>query len=120
LDALYENKVVYNDKLNSVDIQITSYNVWGFKLNMVVSNVLDYDLWDVSQCFIVPIDYTFLFMLPKGVTGKDGKTLDVFGRWVLYDKPQETYEKKTQALATNFSFYFKGISSGAYRILKIA
>lgn len=120
LDALYENKIVYNDKLNAVDVQIKSYNVWGFVLNMVVSNVLDYDLWDVSQCFLVPIEYTFLFMLPKWVTGKDGKTLDVFGRWVLYDKPQNTYEKKTQALATNFSFYFKGISSGAYRILSIA
>ena len=120
LDALYENKIIYNDKLNAVDVEIKSYNVWGFKLNIVVSNVLDYDLGDVSQCFLVPIEYTFLFMLPKGVTGKDGKTLDVFGRWVLYDKPQETYEKKTQALATNFSFYFKGVSSGAYRILTIA
>lgn len=120
LDALYENKIIYNDKLNAVDVQIKSYNVWGFVLNIVVSNVLDYDLGDVSKCFLVPIEYTFLFMLPKGVTGKDGKTLDVFGRWVLYDKPQETYEKKTQALATNFSFYFKGISSGAYRILTIA
>ena len=120
LDALYENKIIYNDKLNAVDVQIKSYNVWGFVLNIVVSNVLDYDLGDVSKCFLVPIEYTFLFMLPKWVTGKDGKTLDVFGRWVLYDKPQETYEKKTQALATNFSFYFKGISSGAYRILTIA
>lgn len=120
LDALYENKIIYNDKLNAVDVQIKSYNVGGFVLNIVVSNVLDYDLGDVSQCFLVPIEYTFLFMLPKGVTGKDGKTLEVFGRWVLYDKPQETYEKKTQALATNFSFYFKGVSSGAYRILSIA
>ena len=120
LDALYENKIIYNEKLHAVDVWIKQYNVWGFNLNIVVSNVLDYDLGDVSQCFLVPIDYTFLFMLPKWVTGKDGKTLDVFGRWVLYDKPQETYEKKTQALATNFSFYFKGISSGAYRILTIA
>lgn len=120
LDALYENKIIYNDKLNAVDVQIKSYNVGGFVLNIVVSNVLDYDLGDVSKCFLVPIEYTFLFMLPKGVTGKDGKTLDVFGRGVLYDKPQETYEKKTQALATNFSFYFKGVSSGAYRILSIA
>lgn len=120
LDALYENKIVYNDRLNSVNVQIKTYNVGGFELNIVCSNILDYDLGDVSRCFLVPIEYCFAFMLPKGVTGKDGKTLDVFGRGVLYDKPQETYEKKTQALATNFSFYFKGCNSGAYRMLSIA
>lgn len=119
LDNLYENKVIYNDKLNSVDIQIKKYKVGGFELNLVCSNILDYDLGDVSTCFLVPIDYVFAFMLPKGVTSKDAKTLETFGRGVVYTKPQATYEKVTQALATNFSFYFKGCSSGAYRILEI-
>lgn len=119
IDALYENKVVYENKLDKVHIEIKSYRVGAFDLNLVCSNILDYDLGDVSECFLVPIEHTFLFMLPKGVTGADGKSLQLFGRGVVYDKPQDTYEKKTQGLATNFSFYFKGISSGAYRHLSI-
>lgn len=119
IEALYEPKVVYNDKLTGVHIEIKTYQVGAFTLNLVCSNVLDYDLGDVSTAFLVPIEYVFAFMLPNGVTGKDGKTLERFGRGIVYDKPQATFEKKTQGLATNFSFYFKGISSGAYRILYI-
>ena len=120
IDALYENKVIYNDSLKSVNIQIKEYMVGGFKLNMVVSNVLDYDMGDIAMAYLVPIDYVFTYMLPRAAVQEDGKTTQMVGRGIVYKKPQTTIEKSTIALATNFSFIFQGIGSGAYRRLIIA
>lgn len=119
IDDLYESKVLYNDELKSINIQIKQYNVGGFKMNMVVSNLLDYDMGDVSMMYLVPIDNVFTFMLPRAAINADGKTTQMVGRGIVYKKPQSTIEKSTVALATNFSFIFEGIGSGAYRRLII-
>lgn len=120
IDALYEDKVQYNDSLKGVNIQIATYNVGGFKMNMVVSGLLDYHLGDVSMAYVVPVDYTFMHMLPRAAVEADGKATQVFGRGIVYKKPQTTIEKSTIALATNYSFMFQGVGSGAFRKLTIA
>jgi len=120
IDALYESKVVYNDKLNAVDIEIKSYSVGGNRLNLVVSNVLDTNFGDTNVCYLVPVDYTFLYNLPKYAANEDGKTLQSAGRGIVYKKPQSTYETSSIALGTSYSFMFGGVTSGAYRKLTIA
>lgn len=120
IDDLYESKVLYNDELKAVNIQIKQYNVGWFKMNMVVSNLLDYDMWDIAMMYLVPIDNVFTFMLPRAAVNEDGKTSQMVGRGIVYKKPQTTIELSTIALATNFSFVFEGIGSGAYRRLTIA
>lgn len=117
IDGLYEEKVVYNDTLKSVNIQIKQYNVGGFKMNLVVSGLLDYHLGDVAVAYVVPIDYTFIHMLPRAAVDADGKATQMMGRGIVYKKPQTTIEKSTIALATNYSFMFQGVGSGGYRRL---
>lgn len=120
IDDLYESKVLYNDELKAINIQIKQYNVGWFKMNMVISNLLDYDMGDVSMMYLVPIDNVFTFMLPRAAVNEDGKTSQMVGRGIVYKKPQTTIEISTVALATNFSFVFEGIGSGAYRRLIMA
>ena len=118
IDRLYESKVYYQDKLKAIDVNITTYNVGGKKLNMVVSNLLDVLHPGKSICYLVPIDYTFIYMLPNGITADGGKAVENYGKGVVYTKPVTTYEKKEIALFAQWSYMFQNLSSGAFRILR--
>jgi len=120
IDYLYESKMTYNDVLKAVNVNITSYKVGGKDLNMVASSILDHNFGDRALCFLVPVDYVFMYMLPNGVVDKNGKTSTMFGKGIVYQKPQQTFEKTTIALASNFSWMFGNMTSGAYRRLEIA
>jgi hypothetical protein len=117
LDSLYENKVVYTEKLARIDIEIKTYIVGGKKLNLVVSNTLDYLMGDVAKCFLVPIDSVFLHVFPYGATADTGKSPELYGNGVVFAKPRVAYEKNVIALYTMYSFCFQQMSSGAYREL---
>lgn len=118
IDSLYESKIYYQDKLKAIDVNITTYSVGGKKLNLVVSNTLDYAMGDQAACFLVPIDYAFLHIFPHGPTAETGKTVESYGRGVVYAKPRTTWEKQQLGLWTMYSFMFLNVSSGAYRFLK--
>lgn len=113
---LYENAIQYNDELTAINLNIRRYSVAGHEMSLVVSNHLDYHIGStIPTCYIVPIDYAFLYMLPRGALKEDGKTASLVGRGVVYKKPQSTFEKSTVALATNYSFMFQGVNSGGFR-----
>jgi hypothetical protein len=120
IDSLYEDKLLYNDTLSSINVEIKTYNVGGKKLNMVVSNTLDYMMGDVAKCFLVPIDYAFLHIFPYGATDDSGKKAELYGNGIVYAKPRSTWEKNTIGLRTMYSFLFQQISSGAYREMTYA
>lgn len=120
IDRLYEDKLVYNDKLTSIDVNITSYSVGGKKLNMVESNILNETVGDLAVAYLVPIDYTFLYNIPYYAAEESGKTLQRAGRGIVYKKPQSTFEKSDIGLGTSYSFMFMGVYSGAYRKLYFA
>lgn len=120
IDRLYEDKLIYNDKLKGIDIEITTYSVGGKKLNMIESNILNETVGDLAVTYLVPIDYAFLYNIPNLAANADGKTLNKVGRGVVYKKPQVTIEKSDIALATTFSYMFGGVTSGAYRKLYFA
>lgn len=115
---LYEGAMQYNDQLTAVDINIKSYSIAGYDAAHVVSNHLDHHLGTtVPVCYTIPVDYTFLYMVPRTSLKEDGKTVDLVGRGIVYKKPQSTPEVSTVGLFTNYSFMFLGINSGAYRRL---
>lgn len=115
---LYEAAIQYNDELTGINLNIKTYSVAGYNMSLVVSNHLDYHIGStIPTCYVVPIDYAFLYMLPRGALKEDGKTAQLVGRGVVYKKPQSTFEKSTIALATNYSFMFQGVNSGGFRKL---
>lgn len=120
IDRLYEDKLVLNDKISSIDVNVVSYSVGGKKLNMVESNILNSTVGDLAVCYLVPMDYAFLYNIPVLAAESTGKTLMKSGRGVVYMKPQTTIEKSKVALATSYSYMFGGVYSGAYRKLYIA
>lgn len=120
IDSLYEDKLIFNEVLKGINVEIKTYNVGGKRLNMVVSNTLDYTMGDVAKCFLVPIDYAFLHIFPYGATGDTGMSVDNYGKGVVYAKPRSTWEKNTVGLRTMYSFIFQQASSGAYRELTYA
>ncbi len=117
---MYEDKLIFNEVLKGINVEIKTYNVGGKRLNMVVSNTLDYTMGDVAKCFLVPIDYAFLHIFPYGATGDTGMSVDNYGKGVVYAKPRSTWEKNTVGLRTMYSFIFQQASSGAYRELTYA
>lgn len=118
IDSLYESKIVYQNKLESVNVEIKTYTVGGKNLNMVVSNILDAAVGDQALCFLVPIDYAFLHIFPHGAVQDSGKSVEMYGKGVVYAKPRTTWEKKELGLWTMYSFMFQNVSSGAYRYME--
>lgn len=116
---LYETAIQYNDELTAINLNIKSYSIAGYDAPHVVSNHLDYHLGAsaIPTCYTIPVDYTFLYMLPRTTLKEDGKSVNLAGRGIVYKKPQSTPETATVALFTNYSFMFQGINSGAYRKL---
>lgn len=117
LDMLYEDKVVYNDKLQDVEVEITSYSVGGRKLNLVESTILNTTIGDYATAYLVPIDYAFVYNVPFTTVGDDGKSLQNTGKWVVFVPPQTTFETKDVRLCTTFSFMFMAADSGSYKKL---
>jgi hypothetical protein len=117
---LYDSALTFNDEITAINLNIKTYNVSGYNCHMVPSNLLDFHMSGTSIAYSVPVDYTFLYMLPRKTLKEDGKTVNLLGRGIVYKKPQVTIEKATVACATNYSFMFQGITSGAYRRLTIA
>lgn len=117
LDMLYEDKIVYNDKLQDVEIEITSYTVGGRKLNLVESTILNTTIGDYATAYLVPIDYAFVYNVPFTTVGDDGKSLQNTGKGVVFVPPQTTFETKDVRLCTTFSFMFMAADSGSYKKL---
>jgi len=120
IDRLYEDKIVYNDNIKTIDVEVVTYSVGGKKLNMVESNVLNATVGDLAVAYLVPLDYAFLYNIPVLAAEDGGKTLMKSGRGVVYKKPQTTIEQSKVALATSYSYMFGGVYSGAYRKLYYA
>jgi len=118
IDMLYEDKVVYVDKLNSINVEIKQYSVGGKKLNIVVSNVLDTIMGGGAVGYLVPIDQAFLHVFPRTTVEDSGKGLTRYGKGIVLAKPRTVVEKKQLALRTMYSFMFQATNSGAYRKLR--
>ena len=117
MDMMYEDKIVYNDKLQDVEIEVTQYTVGGRKLNMVESTILNTTIGDYATAYLVPIDYAFVYNVPFTTVGDDGKTLQNTGKGVVFVPPQTTFETKDVRLCTTFSFMFMAADSGSYKKL---
>jgi hypothetical protein len=120
IDRFYESKVIYNDILGKVKIQIKSYEVGGFSMNLVVSNVLNalYPLGE-AVAYTVPVDFAYLFMMPYDASrGTDARTLErMQGMGKVIKKAVTKPELQEYMFYTNYSFCFGGVTSGAYQKL---
>ncbi len=117
MDRMYEDKIVYNDVLHKVEVEITEYTVGGRKLRLVESTILNTTIGDYATAYLVPIDYAFVYNVPYTVVGDDGKSLQNTGKWVVFVPPQTTFETKDVRLCTTFSFMFSAADSGSYKKL---
>ena len=118
IDFLYEGKVEYTDRLKAIDIEITSYNVGGRKLNMVESTLLNVEAGDEAVAYLIPVDYASVYILPYGtqdLTGKGVEKMNGVGQVFL--PPQTTPAARSAWLFSTHTFEFKGITSGGYRKL---
>lgn len=120
VDGLYEEKMIFNDTLKAVDVWITSIKMGWRTMHINESNVMNDLFWDRAVSIAVPVDYVASYMLPNGATDATGKAFTKMWMWYVYEKPKQTYESSTIALATTYSWMFKGVSSWAYRQIEIA
>jgi len=120
IDALYEGKIIYNDELSNVNVHISRLTLWSNNLNLSISNLLDETYGDQAVCFLVPVDYVFMYNVPNTVTNSSWKAIDKLGRWIIFIPPVNQPEQLTIQLFTTYSFMFGWITSWAYRKLTIA
>ena len=104
-------------ELTSIGIQIEKLNVNGFHLNVTRSNTLDTIYGDTPKCFLVPIDYAGMVMLPNGIADATAKGILAFGKGYVYPKAQVTGEVIEHGINTAWSYQFQGVESGAFREL---
>jgi len=115
IDRLYEDKVEYTDKLDAIDVDITTYNVGGRKLNMVESTLLNTEAGDEAVAYLIPVDYCAVFVLPYGTQDISAKSVEKMGVGQVFLPPQTNPAEKSAWLFSTHTFEFKGITSGAYR-----
>lgn len=115
IDRLYEEKVDYTDKLVAIDIDIQSYNVWGRKLNMVESTLLNTEAGDEAVAYLIPVDFCAVYVLPYGTQDITAKSVEKMGVGQIFLPPQTNPAERSAWLFSTHTFEFKGISSGAYR-----
>jgi len=118
IDDLYENKLVKNDMLRDIRIDIKEVELWANTLQMARSNVLDNLFQDKAVAFFIPLDHVFLYNLPKTTADASGRNLENFGKGLIYKKPQNTPEKSRIWLFTHWSNMFGGVSTQAYQFLE--
>ena len=100
-----------NNTLEKFGINMKSFNLNGYKINLVEDPVLD-DLYGSDKVgFIVDIASIILYNLMEGVVNSDGKTVSALGASVIFCPPQVTFELRTVSLNTNFTRLFTNISS---------
>lgn len=114
LDALYEDAVIYNDKLESIGINIKTINLGGRKLRIVESSILNTIFGSAAVGYLYPLKDTFMYNVPNRRFDKDMK-IQKNGWGIMYDKPITNLEATTSALATTHSFVFGTATSGAYQ-----
>lgn len=114
-----EDAVVYNDKIEWINLGVKTVKLDGRVLYMVESSILNVAQPNTPTCYSVPMDYVFGYMLPNTVLDESAKKVDKLGKWQILMKPRNSIEKVEVSLFTSYSFMFKGISSGAYRRLII-
>lgn len=120
VNRLYEDKLVINDRLKSIEINIEKLDLVGRTMYMVESGLLNENLPDLAIAFAVPVDHVFTYMVPNTVFDDSAKAVEKLGRGKVFIKPQTAPERKEAALFTSYSFMFQWIGSGAYRIMTIA
>jgi hypothetical protein len=102
--------------LKGIDIDIESYNVEGFKLNLVPSNLMDDIYQNASVAFLIPVDLVAMYMLPNGLIDDSGKRTMRYGAARVYAKPEVAGDARQIGLATHFSWVFQASSTPAYQM----
>jgi hypothetical protein len=110
----YDKHLVINDKLESINLDIQTYDVDGYSLRLFHSNTLETLNNSVPLAYLIPMDNLFMFNLPNITITGDAK-LVANADMMTYLKPQSTMEKATLALMSSHSTVFQGISSGAFQ-----
>lgn len=114
LDSLYEDAIIYNDKLESVGINIKTINLGGRKLRIIESSILNTIFGSAAVGYLYPLKDTFMYNLPSRRFDKDMK-IQKNGWGIVYDKPITNLESTTSALAVTHSFVFGTAATGAYQ-----
>jgi hypothetical protein len=114
LDGLYEDAIIYNDKLESIGINIKTINVGGRKLRIIESSILNTIFGNAAVGYLYPLKDTFMYNLPSRRFDKDMK-IQKNGWGIVYDKPITNLESTTSALAVTHSFVFGTAATGAYQ-----
>lgn len=121
IGRLYESKQIQDvTVLTNTGVKIKHVDCDGFDLNIVRSGVMDYLFGSTAICYLIPVDYAGMQMFPNGRVKDDGKTLMKFGTGVVWEKPATTYEVSEHALFTAYTYIFKGVSTGAFRVLTMS
>lgn len=110
----YEPHLTLNDKINSINLDIRTYDVGGYNLQTFHSNVLESLNNSTPLAYLIPMDHLFLFNLPTLTVDGNANTEKNYDM-MLYKKPQTTKEKATLALMTSHSAIFAAVTSGAFQ-----
>lgn len=106
-----------NNMLEKFGINMKTFNLNGYKINLVEDPILDELYGDTKVGFVVDLEWIVLYNLAEWVIGQDGKKADALWASVIFCPPQVTYEMRTVSLNTHFSWLFKWITTGAFRKL---
>lgn len=115
LSELYEDKVIINDELKAIGMNLKTINLEGRKLTIVESSVINTFTGNAYAVgYFFPLKDTFMFNVYNRVLDSAGKMMpNGFG--VMYQKSITNLETVNNALATAHSFIFGTVNSGAYQ-----
>lgn len=114
LDRLYDPKLVLNEKIETINVNVKTINIAGGVLKVVHSNVLDGLSPTVPMGYLIPINDTFLFNVPV-VSVENGGQIAKNQTMNMYLKPVTTYESRDLALYASHTYVYGAIDSGAYQ-----
>lgn len=114
MNRIWDPKLIINDKLNAINIDISTYDMSGYQLKTFHSNVLERAHSSTPLAFLIPMDHAMTFNIPNASVDDKGNTTKNFD-FLLYKKPEVTPEAADLALYTSHSNMFLGVTSGAYQ-----
>lgn len=112
--SLVDDKLVYNDVIKGIDMEVTKIRIAGQVLLFAKSVTLETLNNAFPEAYLVPVEDCFMFNLPALSVNEQG-AVDMYKTAILHKKPQNTPEAVELALYSSYSFVFPNIGSGAYQ-----